>query len=125
MGTADNILVMLESLQKERAAIRERDEALKAREATLREWLKEERLTASPMQHQLLTDGETSELAQFLLSVLASGKKLDAGQLGALADARGLIEEGVSPGRSVHGVMLALQKNGLAEKGEDGHWRRP
>lgn len=120
MSTADNIKAMLDSVRADRQSLKARDDTLKQREATLLEWLKEEQ----PVQADLGIAGGQSNLSVFLYATLQGGKKFTAGQLGALASDRGLIEGDAVPGRVVHGALLSLQRNGQAKRHDDGTWSK-
>jgi hypothetical protein len=112
---------MLQSVQQEREVLKARDETLKQREATLRAWLKEER---PQIQGDLPINGRGSELSELLLGLLSPGLRLTAGALGIAAHDRGLIADGVKPGRAVHGSLMGLKKHGRVKRNADGTWSR-
>jgi hypothetical protein len=123
VSNSDNIRAMLQAVRNERADLRARDETLAAREQTLIEWLREEGVNS--MQAALPIDDDASPLTTFLSSVLEQGQRLRAADFGRLAVDRGLIASDVSPGRAVHGALLALSKQGHARRHADGTWTKP
>ena len=129
----DDLKERLETIEKEKANASIKLERtlleLDARERVLEDLLRQENVRAHEGQPELfiaslLTEAEhETPLTRFILQAMADGQVWSLEKLKARAEEAGIMTDTDSPGRSLHGALLALKARGLSEIMEKGVWR--
>lgn len=110
-----NINEMIQAVREERAKLEERLAVLKAREATLVSWAKEEAPTQVALPISESKARTVSPLSAFLRNTLSTGALFTTEELARRATEENLIDEGKSSIRVVNFAMQSLKRAGVAK----------